>query len=125
VFGFVHMSMIATTKHMVNFAAFSASRTAFVNGNTRFGASGALLYLNWRGTFAAYIPGLGPQSPFGPSRTNMNVRGRSRDGFRVEYRVPFGLPVLNNIPMGGLAIRSFSPYGGDRNKQVQERGDNR
>jgi hypothetical protein len=128
IFGFVHMSMIATTKHIVNFAAYSASRAEYVtSGNASSAASGALLYLNWRGPVVPYVPVMGPILIPGPSRTNLNVRGRSREGYRVEYRLPFGLPQRNNQTLfgQGVSIRSFAPYGGDRNRQVQERGDNR
>jgi hypothetical protein len=33
-----------------------------------------------------------------------------RQGLTVTYRVPFGLPIVNNVPNGGLKVTAFSPY---------------
>jgi hypothetical protein len=42
VFGLVHMSMLATTKYLVNFAAFSAARATLIGRSAQTGATSAL-----------------------------------------------------------------------------------
>ena len=47
VFGFIHMCMLATTKYVVDYAAFSVARADLVDGNKFLAAMGALAYLDW------------------------------------------------------------------------------
>jgi hypothetical protein len=110
VFGFIHMCMLATTKYVVDFAAFSVARAEMVGGNRFLAAQGALAYLNWS-----------PLPPI-PMSATRNIRGKSRTGFTVSYRVPFGLPIFNNIPAGGIELKGFSPAA--KQQGVRETGDN-
>jgi len=110
VFGFIHMCMLATTKYVVDYAAFSVARADLVDGNKFLAAMGALAYLDWSSL---------PPIPMSETRT---IRGKSRTGFTVSYRVPFGLPIFNNIPFGGIELKGFSPAA--KQKNVQVRGDN-
>ncbi len=34
---------------------------------------------------------------------------RGRPGLGLVQRVPFGLPIFNAVPAGGIAVRSFAP----------------
>lgn len=115
IFGFIHMCMLATTKYLVNFAAFSVARAEMVGGSRQEAADGAMAYLRWW------------SNPFANRKTvqgpvTRTVRGKSRTGFTVTYRVPFGLPIFNNIPAGGIALVGFSPY--VRQPNIPEEGDN-
>lgn len=115
IFGFIHMCMLATTKYLVNFAAFSVARAEMVGGSRQEAADGAMAYLRWWSS-----PWANRKTVQGPiTRT---VRGKSRTGFTVTYRVPFGLPIFNNIPAGGIALVGFSPY--VRQPNIPEEGDN-
>ncbi len=111
VFGFIHMCMLATTKYVVDYAAFSVARADLVGGNKLLAAMGALAYLNWS-----------PLPPIPTEEKDRDMRHKLRDGFVVSYRVPFGLPIFNNIPFGGIELRGFSP--GATQKGVEVRGDN-
>lgn len=116
IFGFIWMCMLATTKYLVNFAAYSVARAELVGANRQAAADGAMAYLDWwNGNFFA-----NRKSVAGP--LNRNIRGQTRRGFTVTYRVPFGLPIFNSVPAGGIAIVGFSPY--VRQPEIQEKGDN-
>lgn len=95
IFGFIHVAMLATTKYLVSYAAFSVSRTAMVNGNRQLAAIGALQYLRW----SAFPPVIE-----GPRRTARSTR----EGFLVSYRVPFVPPGVSAVPR--LTIYGFSPF---------------
>ena len=71
-FGFVHLSMFAATKYLVNLAAFSAARTAMVAGNEQQAADGVLDNLRWWRDPSAARPRL--------ERRELSLRGRNRRG---------------------------------------------
>ena len=115
IFGFVQMCMLATTKYLVNFAAFSVARAEMIGGDGQQAADGAMAYLKWWSSSTA-----NRKTVAGP--LTRSVRGKSREGFTVTYRVPFGLPIFNTIPSGGVALVGFSPYA--RQPDISEEGDN-
>jgi hypothetical protein len=124
IFGFVHMCMLIATKHMVNYAAFAAARTAMVDGDRAGAASGVLDNLRW---WNAWVDcELGPSTPVrkcAVETETRDIRGKLREGVKATYRVPFGLPIFNAIPDGGIQVIGFAPLKvqGD----IQEHGDNR
>lgn len=125
IFGFVHLCMMAATKSMVSYAAFAAARTVMVRGyqppslnlplageysyefddalKVQTGWLAAWQVLDnirwWRSSSRNR-----PDFPIGIAEVG------NRRGLTVTYRVPFGLPIFNNVPSGGLAITAFSPY---------------
>jgi hypothetical protein len=111
IFGFIHISMFAATKYMVNLAAFAAGRTAMVKGDDRRATVEVLDNIRWT-----------PAANATTEKGSLNYRGKGRDGIFVTFPVPFGLPVFNNIPAGGLKIKSFAPF--VEQPDVPERGDN-
>jgi hypothetical protein len=137
IFGFVHLCMMAATKSMVSYAAFAAARTTMVRGwqppslnlplvgeysyefddwwKVQTGWPAAWQVLDnirwWRSSTRNR-----PDFPIGVAEVN------DRRGLTVTYRVPFGVPIFNNVPSGGLAITAFSPYVIQAN--IGECGDN-
>lgn len=114
VFGFVHMSMLATTKYVVNYAAFAAARAAMVGGNETLAALTVLDNVRWSNPLM-YLWQV-------TARETRTIRGKSREGVRVTFKVPFGLPIFNSIPFGGISLRGFSPLIEQPN--IPENGDN-
>ena len=124
-FGHIHLSMLAATKSMVNYAAWAAARSAMVGASDFEVKLAALEVLDagarWNTTinYACILTGLclkGDQSK--------SLRGKTREGYLLTYRVPFGLPVFNNIEAGGLAIRGFAPISIQPSNSEEEEGDN-
>lgn len=120
IFGLIHMSMLAATKYMVNFAAFSAARTIMVRGDDASGlqmwaytaASGVIDNIRWWNEAWRNRPDL-------PITTGDE---RGRHGVYVVYRVPFGLPIFNAVPAGGFRMIGFAPY--QVQPDIDEVGDN-
>ena len=108
IFGFVHMTMLIATKYMVNYAAFAAARTGTVGGNTSTAAAEVIQNLRWW-----VVPSSAQCGSFGAKCTVSpevrNIRGKSRTGLAVRYRVPFGLPIFNDLPAGGIEVVAFAP----------------
>lgn len=113
IFGLAHFSMLAATKQMLDYAAFAAARTALVDGDRATAARVVMdASLRWSN-----------QTPT-TSGGNCNSRpsGLNRKGLQVRVRVPFGLPIFNNIPAGGLQITSPAPC--IVQPEINESGDN-
>jgi hypothetical protein len=140
--GAVHLSMFAITRYMVNYAAFTAARTVMVRASSPepidiplLGQISIDIPLDWRlqaGWPAAaqvlsalkWSEGLAGLPGFiGGSRRVAPDGSRSddRDWLWVTYRVPFGLPIVNELPSGGLPVRGFARY---VIQNVGEGGDN-
>lgn len=122
-FGHIHLSMLAATKSMVNYAAWAAARSAMVGASDFEVRLAALEVLDagarWNTTinYACILSGLCLDK-----NVSKTLRNKTRQGVQVTYRVPFGLPVFNNIPVGGLAIRGFAPI--SIQGSISEKGDN-
>lgn len=113
IFGLAHFSMLAATKQMLDYAAFAAARTALVDGDRAAAARVVMdASLRWSN-----------QTPI-TSGGNCNGRppGLNRRGLQVRVRVPFGLPIFNNIPAGGLQITALAPC--IVQPDINESGDN-
>lgn len=118
IFGFIHLSMLMATKYMVNYSAFAAARATMVGGGVaarQLAAFGVMDNLRWNTNPILNFPVV-----YSGSR---NIRGVTRAGVRVNYGVPFGLPIFGSIPPFGLRIESFAPTGPDWSG-VTEAGDN-
>jgi hypothetical protein len=113
IFGFIHMAMLATTKLLVNFAAFSAARTQMVGGSAFAGAASALFYLRWSPTVPPWM---------GTRQDSRFFRGKSRQGLLLVYHVPFGLPIYQRLGPLGTQIRAFAPF--TPQPSIPEDGDN-
>ncbi len=99
IFGLAHFSMLVATKQMLDYAAFAAGRTAMVGGDRSAAARQVMdAALRW----SAQTPSVSGDCTSAPP-------GLNRKGLQVQYRVPFGLPIFNNIPAGGLRVISLAP----------------
>lgn len=137
IFGCVHMCLLAATKSMVSLAAFSTARTVMVRGwepppidipfvgEFSYTIGDALKVQTGLPAAWQVLDGIrwwrdddrnSPDIPIGLAMRN------GRQGLTVTYRVPFGLPIFNGIPTGGLRITAFSPYVIQAN--IPEEGDN-
>jgi Flp pilus assembly protein TadG len=105
IFGVVHLSMLATTKYLVNFAAFSGARTAMIGGSAQAGAESALLYLRW-------------SKPAAHDNSSKTIRGKTRRGVSVSYFVPFAGFFDPQVP----SLTGFAPY--TKQPNIPEEGDN-
>ena len=120
IFGFVHFAMLTATKSLVNLAAFSAARAAMVNGfdsgsplaPSYVAAAAVLDNLRWWSNPLQNLP------TFPLSRETLH----DRDGVLVTYKVPFGLPIFNEVPSGGIPVEGFSPI--VIQPDITEEGDN-
>ena len=105
--------MLAATKQMLDYAAFAAARTALVGGDRTAAAvqvmDASLRWSNQKPTVSG-------------GNCNSKPPGLNRNGLRVQVRVPFGLPIFNNIPAGGLLITSLAPC--VVQPDIDENGDN-
>jgi hypothetical protein len=115
IFGIVHMAMLASTKFMVNYAAFAAARAAVVRGSENLAAIQVTDNLRWWRNPLLNLPIV--------RRTTRTIAGARRQGVEVSTRVPFGLPIFNDIPAGGIRVVGFAPVAVQ--PAVPERGDNR
>ena len=113
IFGLAHFSMLAATKQMLDYAAFAAARTALVDGDRAAAARVVMdASLRWSN-----------QSPtVSGASCNGKPVGLNRKGLAVRVRVPFGLPIFNNIPAGGLLITALAPC--VVQPEIDENGDN-
>jgi hypothetical protein len=140
--GAVHLSMFAITRYMVNYAAFAAARTVMVRASNpepvdipllgelsidipldwrlQVGwpaAAQVLSALKWREGWQGlpgFIEGGQRVSPDGSMSDD-------RDWLWVTYKVPFGMPIVNDLPEGGLPVRGYARY---VVQDVAEGGDN-
>lgn len=118
IFGFIHLSMLMATKYMVNYSAFSAARASMTGagwGDQTTAAFAVMDNLRWHDNVIANTPIV--------SSGSREIRGVTRDGVKVLYFVPFGLPIFGVLPPGGMRLESFSPAGPDWSG-VTEEGDN-
>lgn len=90
VFGLIHLSVLAVTRHVCNLAAFSGARSAVYDGS-----------LTRSGQAARAITGVLP------SGTRFLSAERSPGGFRVRVDSPFGYPLTG--PGGRAVVTSVVP----------------
>ena len=111
IFGLIQISLLAATKYMVNLAAFSAARAVMTRGMGTLqtsgyeAASGVLDNIRWWSAPSKNRP----EWPL-ERRTREVGMGKSRNAIVVIQRVPFGLPIFNAIPAGGLPVAGYAPY---------------
>ncbi|MCL4848237.1 MAG: hypothetical protein KJ066_16975 [Acidobacteria bacterium] len=110
IFGVVHMAMLMSTKAVVNYAAWTASRAAMVGGSHQLAAMAVMDNLRWT-------------TPPIVRETTKTIRGRQRRGMEVTVFVRFGLPIFNAVPTPGVRVVGFAPLA--RQPNIPERGDNR
>lgn len=133
VFGFVHMTMLIATKYVTNYAAFAAARTAMVSdpldvltGNVSTAATEVIQNMNWQASpVECTLFGSGDCAVFFPAvRMVEGMFGipTNRTGLEVRYRAPFGLPIFNAVPAGGLQVIGFAPVA--LQPSVENTGDN-
>jgi hypothetical protein len=113
IFGIVYVALFAVTKFMVSYAAFAAARTSMVRSEADGyrAAVGVMQNLRWWRDESQNAPdGL------------MHERRFNRFGVTVTHRVPFGLPIFNDIPNGGIRVLGFAPT--IVQPDIPEQGDN-
>jgi len=137
IFGFVHMTMFMATKSLANYAAFSAARTAMtmtleglLTNNPQAAATEVIKNLQWWDAEPDCGFSLGPGGPEDKCvvRPWFRIAGgplnfKNRTGVEVRYRVPFGLPIFNDVQDGGIAVVGFAPV--ELQPSVPNEGDNR
>lgn len=105
IFGLIHISMLAVTRHVCNFAAFSAARAAVYNGMGDMPRAQEA---------ARSITGMLP------SGTQFLFAWPTRDAFRVRVNSPFGYPLTG--PGGRVIVAAEAPMYAQPN--IPEVGDN-
>lgn len=100
IFGLAHFSMLIATKQMLDYAAFAAARSTLVGGDAGAAAQQVMdASLRWSN-----------QSPSVSGDPDCSALAwQLRGAVEVRTRVPFGLPIFNDIPAGGLEIVSPAP----------------
>jgi hypothetical protein len=101
IFGFIHMAMLATTKQLVNFAAFSAARARMVGNSATAGATSALYYLRWHGSGPPTAPWL-----------LVHEGDQFSQRAAVFFTVPYGwAPVYRQEPYRrGVQLTTSAPF---------------
>ena len=135
IFGFVQMTMLMATKYVTNYAAFAAARTAMVSDpidiltdQASTAATEVIQNLNWWPspvvcttlTLAAAKCGVAHSGRL--AGDFLGIPTTLRTGLEVRYRVPFGLPIFNAVPAGGLQVIGFAPVA--LQPSVENTGDN-
>lgn len=105
VFGLIHLSMLAVTRHVCNLAAFSGARAA-VYGGTGSLSSAAQASRAITGTL--------------PSGTRFLSARPASGGFRVQVDSPFGYPLTG--PGGRAVVTAVAPM--YVQPDIREAGDN-
>lgn len=134
IFGFVHMTMLIATKYVTNYAAFAAARTAMVSdpidvltGKVSTAATEVIRNMNWQDSpVECTLVGSGDCEVGVDFRTVGGLFGiptKVRTGLEVRYRAPFGLPIFNALPAGGLQVIGFAPVA--LQPSVENTGDNK
>jgi hypothetical protein len=144
--GAVHLCMFAITRHMTDYAAFAASRAVMVHGanpddvtipiigelrlvigvdipldfrlQSGWPAARAVLsVVNWSGDWRGWPSMIG-----GGRRVMPDGRLSEDDNWLwVTHRVPWGMPIVNELPEGGMPVRGYARY---VIQDVGEGGDN-
>ena len=133
IFGFVQMTMLMATKYVTNYAAFAAARTAtvsdpfvFVTAKVGTAATEVIQNLNWWPSPVECTPLGNGKCEVGPAHREAGdfegIPTKLRLGLEVRYRVPFGLPIFNAVPAGGLEVIGFAPVA--LQLSVENTGDN-
>ena len=107
VVGLIHLSMLAATRHLSNYAAFAAARASMYDGFSGLGqAEGAASDITSvlpRGTYlVGAMPGM----------SNM----------RVEVSSPFSYPLFSSGSFGGVMVAAQAPM--YKQPYISEQGDN-
>lgn len=113
IFGLIHLCMLMSMKYMVNYAAFSAARTAMVSpGDVSAAAMEGMGYMRgwWTGGYA------GLNQPY-VRQTTKTIRGKTRTGYEAIWAAPFGFPAFvdarpcgtSNSQTCGVRLIGFSP----------------
>jgi hypothetical protein len=105
VLGLIHISMLAVTRHVCNFAAFSAARASVYNGmgdlpRAQEAARSIMRLL--------------------PSGTQFLLAEPTRGAFRVQVNSPYGYPLTG--PGGRVIVAAEAPMYAQPN--IPEAGDN-
>jgi hypothetical protein len=111
VLALAHLTFLASTKHIVNYAAFAGARASMYNAADVARAGGGAM--DQRAVEAI---------------TGMMYWGRPAHGeamgsaYRVEYPTPFVLPLLNHAAGSVVIVTSVAPVA--RQPDLPEEGDN-
>jgi hypothetical protein len=111
IFGLLHLTMMMTTKFLVNYAAFAAARVAMVRGTgadevTEAARQAMEIWQWWPGDSDANVPEVSYDA--------------GREGMVVRYRVWFVSPIFTNV--AHVSVEGFAPVA--EQPDIPEEGDN-
>lgn len=112
----IHLSMIAVTRYMTNYAAFSAARVMVYGGGSP--PDDPLLHGSSAEARRAAETVM-DMFPWGDGHLYVQ---RTGGAYRVELTVPFGYPLFNNAPGARTIVRSEAPL--YTQPDIPEVGDN-
>jgi hypothetical protein len=110
VLGLIHLTFLASTKHIVNYAAFAGARASMYSASDASRAGGPMDRLAVEEVTGMMNWGRPPQS------------GPATGGYRVQYPTPFALPLFNHAAGNVVIVTSVAPIA--RQPDLPERGDN-
>lgn len=117
IWGAVHMSMFAISKHMASYGAFYGARTAMVEGDGsvsllgKGGLAARQAMLNWQIETLVWV-----------TKEDKTYRNKTRRVVKTTSTVPFGAPIFRMI-VPWVFVYGASPLTVDPNKDYEE-GDN-
>ena len=109
--GLLHLTFLASTKHMVNYAAFAGARASM------YSAADSARYAGGPMDRLAVQEVTGMLDWGRPPRT-----ARVGNGYRVEYPTPFAFPLFNDAAGNVVVVTSVAPIA--RQPDLPEVGDN-
>lgn len=110
VLAIIYLSLLASTKHFVNYAAFTGARAAMYGGGAPWPTGGSLDGPAVRAVTSMINWGTTPEN------------GETRDGYRVAYPTPLAYPLFNDPPGHIVKVYSIAPVA--RQPVIREEGDN-
>lgn len=110
VLAIVYLSLLASTKHFVNYAAFAGARAAMYGGGAPWPSGGSLDGPAVRAITSMINWGMRPDS------------GTTRDGYRVAYPTPLAYPLFNDAPGHIVKVYAVAPIA--TQPTIREEGDN-
>jgi hypothetical protein len=110
VLGLIHLTFLASTKHIVNYAAFAGARASMYGASDAARAGGPMD--RWAVEEVTGMMDWG-RPPLGQAAGN---------GYRVQYPTPFALPLFNHAAGNVVIVTSVVPIA--RQPDLPEEGDN-
>jgi len=110
VLGLIHLTLLASTKHIVNYAAFAGARASMYNPSDAARTAGAMDRLAVEEVTGMMFWGRRPRTAI------------TGNGYRVLYPTPFALPLFSHAGGSVVIVTSVVPVA--RQPDLPEEGDN-